>query len=469
MARGSCDDLAYAIARSVYLLYFHPASSFPGPKFAAVSYVTCCYQWMRGRYPWFLEEMHHKYGRAKHVFFVNRNTTDSLQGDVVRVGPNEIVFFTPQAATDIHTPAVKNQELFVKTDIMDFGAGDLGFIWEKDPAKRSVVAKKLLPAFSPKAIREKEPVVHTHMDRFVSKMKELGSAPEGLIMNDWLLWLSVDMGADLAYNREFHHLRDGKTSDFIETLRGTSFAGTLIQLSRKIAIIGLLAPFFVPLRILRTSTAIVKANAEAVKVRIQNRGKTSHPDFMDYMISPNQPEPSTKQELMHLEQVALQMFIAGFDPVQITFYASLFFLLKYPSTRAILTKEIRDSFSTYEEITPHALTNLKYLQAFIQETMRTHLTGANGMPRVSPGATADGIYVPKGVVCQLSTLTAMRHERYFRDPKEFHPERWLPHDHPLFNDRYANDNLKAYFPFSLGPRQCTGREIAWSQLRLFLG
>jgi cytochrome P450 len=63
----------------------------------------------------------------------------------------------------------------------------------------------------------------------------------------------------------------------------------------------------------------------------------------------------------------------------------------------------------------------------------------------------------------------MRHQRYFRNPLEFHPERWLPHTHPLYDDRYANDNLKAFFPFSLGPRQCTGREIAWSQNRLFLG
>jgi cytochrome P450 len=63
----------------------------------------------------------------------------------------------------------------------------------------------------------------------------------------------------------------------------------------------------------------------------------------------------------------------------------------------------------------------------------------------------------------------MRHERYFRDPREFRPERWLPHDHPLFDNRYSNDHLKAFFPFALGPRQCTGREIAWSQLRLFLG
>jgi cytochrome P450 len=132
-------------------------------------------------------------------------------------------------------------------------------------------------------------------------------------------------------------------------------------------------------------------------MRINNRGKTSHPDFMDYMISPEHPEPSTKKELTHIEQVALQMFIAGFDPIQVTLFAALFFLVKYPSTCAILAKEIRDSFSTYEDITPNALVNLKYLQAFIQETLRTHLTGSNGMPRVSPGATVDGVYVPKGV------------------------------------------------------------------------
>jgi len=63
----------------------------------------------------------------------------------------------------------------------------------------------------------------------------------------------------------------------------------------------------------------------------------------------------------------------------------------------------------------------------------------------------------------------MRHPRNFTDPLEFRPQRWLPKDHALYEERYRDDNLKAFFPFSLGPRQCTGREIAWSQTRLFLG
>lgn len=85
---------------------------------------------------------------------------------------------------DIYGTAVKHQETFVKTDLMDFGAGDLGFIWENDPAKRKETGKKILPAFSSKATKAKEPVVQEYMDCFVSKMMELGGRPEGLLMNE---------------------------------------------------------------------------------------------------------------------------------------------------------------------------------------------------------------------------------------------------------------------------------------------
>ncbi len=86
----------------------------------------------------------------------------------------------------------------------------------------------------------------------------------------------------------------------------------------------------------------------------------------------------------------------------------------------------------------------------------------------STRATVDGVYIPKGVIVESSLFTAARHERYFHDPKGFHPERWLPADHALYDDRFADDNLRSFFPFGLGIRQCAGREIAWTQYRLFL-
>ncbi|KAK0705863.1 cytochrome P450 [Lasiosphaeria miniovina] len=393
------SGVIYVIASSVYLLYFHPASKFPGSKFSAVSYVLYCSASIHGRYPY------------PH-------------------SPNEVLFYTPQAAMDIYSPAVRNQELFVKTDLMDFGAGDLGFIWESDPAKRKAMAKKILPAFSAKAIKEKEPLVH---------------------------------------HQELTKVKDGKTSDAVEMIRQSSFAGNLFQLSQEIPIIALAATSFVPLRVLRLILAVLRANAAEVKARIDKRGKAKHRDFMDHTIEPEGPPPATEKELVHVEQVTFQMFIASFDPVQITFHAVLSFTLKHPKTYAILTKEIRDAFATYDDMTPETLTHLKHLHAFIYETLRFHLTTPTGMPHISPGATVDGVYVPKVVVVQLSNFTATRHERHFADPLDFRPERWLPSDHALYDKRYAGDNLEAFFPFSLGPRQCSGQAIAWSQTRMFLG
>lgn len=46
---------------------------------------------------------------------------------------------------------------------------------------------------------------------------------------------------------------------------------------------------------------------------------------------------------------------------------------------------------------------------------------------------------------------------------QFRPQRWLPSNHPLFDKSFENDKLKSFYAFSLGPRACVGREIAWTQ------
>jgi hypothetical protein len=85
---------------------------------------------------------------------------------------------------DIYGSAVKNQEIFRKTDLMDYGLGDLGFIWETDPAKRKQSGKKILPAFSSKANKSKENLMHMYMDLFMTRMRDLGNTAQGLKMND---------------------------------------------------------------------------------------------------------------------------------------------------------------------------------------------------------------------------------------------------------------------------------------------
>ena len=99
-----------------------------------------------GRYPWAIEDALRKYG------------------DVLRIAPNELCFFTPQAflgkyliltlqqftdtPSDIYSPHQKNLEVFVKTNFQNRGKDLGGIVWEEDPVRHRVVAKKLSPAFS---------------------------------------------------------------------------------------------------------------------------------------------------------------------------------------------------------------------------------------------------------------------------------------------------------------------------------
>ncbi|KAH9895536.1 isotrichodermin C-15 hydroxylase [Xylariomycetidae sp. FL2044] len=438
------------MSRCIYLLYFHPASKFPGPRLAAVSNLWYAYHWIIGRWPWAVEDALKKYG------------------DVVRVAPNELVFFSPQAVIDIHTAAIRNKELFVKTAFVDLGARDGGIVWERDPVKHREAAKRLSPAFSAKSIKEKDVKVHQHIDTFIQKMQMLGGKAAGvdIAKRQWTSWLAMDLSADVVYSRKMQQVENGKSSDLLNIIVATSFFATINQVSRKFPWLRPLMFLAVPPKTLGTLPRVFKANNQEAQARIDRRGQHKEPDYFAQMLPSGAAQPDAR-ETRHLSQVALQLLIAGFEPIATRFYALVYYLVREPDAYDRLTSEIRSEFETYDDITP-GRANLDFLNACINESFRLFTTTPTGSPRMSPGAMVDGIYVPKGVICQTSQFAASRSPRHFHEPLSYHPQRWLSPGAPGYDERFARDNLKAFFPFILGPRQCIGRESAWPQLRLFL-
>ncbi|KAG8730592.1 hypothetical protein FRC11_006337, partial [Ceratobasidium sp. 423] len=125
-------------------------------------------------------------------------------------------------------------------------------------------------------------------------------------------------------------------------------------------------------------------------------------------------------------------------------------------TKEGLTTPPHDAVAHYEDIK-----NLPYLNACVKEALRIHSTIGTGLPRVvPPGKTIKvaGETFKAGSVISVPSYTTNRSSVWGSDAAEFRPERWLNDDSSSLN--------KYFVPFSVGPRACIGRNLAYMDLML---
>lgn len=140
-----------------------------------------------------------------------------------------------------------------------------------------------------------------------------------------------------------------------------------------------------------------------------------------------------------------------------------------PSVQEKLYNELKDATSVTgnDYLTPDVFkrSNSPYLHAVIRETYRYSAPLPTVMSKSSQhDIEIHGIPLPKGSVIALEHIG--RDEKYFKDAKEFKPERWFPNavesrkgtqsevvDNPLFRD-----------PFGQGARRCPGSRVATNEV-----
>lgn len=182
----------------------------------------------------------------------------------------------------------------------------------------------------------------------------------------------------------------------MDALWGTNLFMTVSQVLKRFPLLAPVKFLFVPPQVLRSLPKLIKMNKDEVQSRISRRGNTEHLDYFEHICPAGGAEPP-KSELVHMEVMAGQLIVAGYSPVSGLLYNTILLSLLEPESYKKLVKEIRDEFSTYDSINPEALASLKYLHASLMETLRMSVLGANGLPRISPGAVVDGAYIDKGV------------------------------------------------------------------------
>ena len=170
-------------------------------------------------------------------------------------------------------------------------------------------------------------------------------------------------------------------------------------------------------------------------------------DFMTKMIAEREKNGTPVEELTAQAGMLVR---AGSETTSTALSGITYYLGCNRQVYDKLVQEIREKFGSAEEITGKSTDTLSYLKAVIEEGLRLFPPIAVGLPRVSPGETVDGYFIPKGAIVYTSGFAATHSEANFCNASNFIPERWVDPD--------CQDKKHASQPFSLGNRGCLGRK-----------
>ncbi len=175
-------------------------------------------------------------------------------------------------------------------------------------------------------------------------------------------------------------------------------------------------------------------------------------DLFELMVDARDPETGKAFSDAQLGDEVATMILAGHETTATTLFWALYLLALDPLTQDEVAAEVKAA--------PLDIERLKFTRAVIEETMRLY-PPAFLIARAAAGPdTVANRPIRKGDVIMIAPWVLHRHEKLWRDPNAFVPQRFLSPAPPP--DRFA------YLPFGLGPRVCIGAHFALTEATLAL-
>jgi cytochrome P450 len=197
-------------------------------------------------------------------------------------------------------------------------------------------------------------------------------------------------------------------------------------------------------------------------------------DFFHHLLAARDPDTGAPLPADELWGESNLFIIAGSDTTSTALAATLFYLAHSPADLAAAAAEVRAAFpggpASVTSLGP-ALGGCAYLRACVDEAMRLAPPVPGALPRraLPGGADVDGVRVPAGVDVCVPHHALHRNPAYFPAPAAYRPARWLA---PAPGDEKAAAAQllarEAFAPFSVGPRSCIGKGLAYVELTVAL-
>ncbi|KAJ5583602.1 hypothetical protein N7535_002222 [Penicillium sp. DV-2018c] len=436
----------YIVGWTVYTLFFHPLSRYPGPKLAAITPLVHLLWDIRGEQHSTIKRLHDKYG------------------DVVRIAPNALTYRAASAWKDIYGHRKKGQKIFLKDPALYTPTPNgVNAIITANEGDHTRMRRLLTHAFSNKALGEQEEILQTYADMFIEKLHGLigSSASVDIDITRWFNFTTFDLIGDLAFGEPFGCLSHSKYHWWVLVILDAVKASAYLKIFWFYPFLLPLVKVLIPKHLMKKREDSFKLSVEKIRRRLAMG--TARPDFTSYILKHAKDGKGLSQS--EIDANSAVFVLAGSETTAALLSGCIYFLLcnRHAYDRLIL--EIRNAFTKASDIKLSALVDLPYLNAVLTETMRIYPPIPSMLPRVVPegGAMINDRYVPEKVSVSISLYSAFHAATHFKNPQSFVPERWLDE-----SDEYNSDMKEAFQPYSYGPRNCLGQHLANAEMRLIL-
>lgn len=168
-------------------------------------------------------------------------------------------------------------------------------------------------------------------------------------------------------------------------------------------------------------------------------------------------EGFSREEL--IDQLGV-FFLAGHETTASALTWAVYLLAMHAPTRERLREEVRQVAGD-DPITIEHTKKLTFTRNMFRETLRLY-PPITFLPRVALRATRLGPKrIKKGALVMIAPWVVHRHQRYWKDPDVFDPDRFSP-------ERENDLTSGCYIPFGQGHRLCSGAAFATIESTLFL-
>ncbi|KAL5362983.1 cytochrome P450 [Aspergillus floccosus] len=436
--------LVHLLTSVAYSILFHPLAKYPGPKLRAASLLPYLWTLISGRHHTSVRDLHQQYG------------------PVVRIAPNKLSYITAQAWKDIYGHKKASEPEMAKDAKWQVADPNPPHLVYCTRDQHSHYRRLFSHGFSDRSLREQEPLLQGYIDMLMDGLERSSRENGPVDIVQWFNWTTFDIIGDLTFGESFECLEKATLHPWVSNMFQAIKGNMVIRVMQETPGLGpytsQILRYILPGSALKKREAHFQYTRKKVHHRLSNLSPRS--DFMDHVLHQPEGRGLTFPELLSNSSL---LIMAGSETTATLLSGAVYLLLTNPVKMQKLVNELSNAFPDGSMINIESTSRLNYLPAVIEETLRLYPPLAVGIPRIVPdeGHVIDGQYVPGGTSVAVHHLAAYHSPLNFEQPESFIPERFI--DTTGFQDQ-----REVLQPFSIGPRNCIGKNLAYAETKLIL-